>query len=291
MSDVDTAPESVTEFVHEDLFPPKPGGMVDTARKQKAAEQAQIDELPEPAEDLFQHAVPVLDQAAELARARTFSVATGNGNPIVELLGRDDNRRNAIIMTLDQPVVISFSQTAADDPRNTSAGSSDVLAPASSAGEGSVTNPGAAATIATTASVAAGTYVVTATVFLSGTVAAGDLNNFQITGNGVTSVKIVVPAVANTVVTMTATVTTTSAGAIIVKSIGAASGVSAVYNASVVATPASTDTSGTTGTSANGFVLPVNVPLPVNYKGVIYCTAISATASRVSVAAFTNPER
>ena len=62
--------------------------------------------------------VPVDRPGAELARARTFSVSTTGGNPIVELLGRDDNRRNAVIMTLDEPVVISFSQQAAEDPRN-----------------------------------------------------------------------------------------------------------------------------------------------------------------------------
>lgn len=152
----------------EELFPPKPGGMVDTARKQQAAEQAQLDALPEPAAEQFHGAVPVADQAAELARARTFSVSTANNNPIVELLGRDDDRRYAVLLTLDEPVVISFSQQAADDPRN-------------------------------------------------------------------------------------------------------------AVNAA--------------GLSANGFVLPTGVPVPVSYKGVIYCTATSATASRVSVMAFSYSER
>ena len=41
---------------------------------------------------------------------------------------------------------------------------------------------------------------------------------------------------------------------------------------------------------ANGFVLPVNVPLPLNTKSVIYCTATSGTATRVSVAAFSYAE-
>jgi hypothetical protein len=153
----------------EKLFPPKPGGMVDTARKQMAAEQAQLDQLaamPE-APARFKTDVPVNDRAAELARARTFSVSTGNNNPIVELLGRDLNRRNAVVMTLDEPVVISFAQTAAEDPRNE-------------------------------------------------------------------------------------------------------------VNAA--------------GLSANGFVLPVNVPVTISCQGVIYCTATSATATRVSVMAFSYAE-
>jgi hypothetical protein len=112
MTDVLTDPET--------LFPPKPGGMVDTARQRAAAEADQLqalNEAPEPpGKERFD--VGVQDHAAELARARTFSVSTANNNPVVELLGRDDNRRNAMIMTLDEPVVISFAQSAAEDPRN-----------------------------------------------------------------------------------------------------------------------------------------------------------------------------
>ncbi len=154
---------------HEVLFPPKPGGMVDSARQRAQAEADQLDALnaAEPAEESPKFKVPVQDHAAELARARTFSVSTANKNPIVELLGRDDNRCNAVIMTLDEPVVISFAQQAAEDPRN-------------------------------------------------------------------------------------------------------------AVNAA--------------GLSANGFVLPVNVPVTLPAKGVIYCTATSATATRVSVAAFSYSE-
>jgi hypothetical protein len=157
----------ILETDPEELYPPKAGGMVDTARKQKQAEQDQLDSLAEaepPGVSAEPMRVPTQDHGAQLARARTFSVSTANNNPIVELLGQDANRRNAVIMTLDEPVVISFSQQAADDPRN-------------------------------------------------------------------------------------------------------------AVNAA--------------GLSANGFVLPVNVPVPVNYTGIIYCTATSGTASRVSVMAFT----
>ena len=157
-----------TQVSPEELFPPKVGGMVHTARKQRAAEEAQLAALAEAPPPMPGRVVlPVADHGGELGRARTFSVATGGGNPIVELLGRDDNRRNAVVMTLDEPVVIAFSQQAAEDPRNAA-------------------------------------------------------------------------------------------------------------NAA--------------GTSANGFVLPVNVPVTIPYKGVIYCTATSSTATRVSVMAFTYTE-
>lgn len=104
----------------EELFPPRPGGMVDTARRQMADQDAQLQALAdaEPSPGTTRMDVPVADHAAELARARTFSIATGGANPIVELLGADDRRRNAVIMTLDEPVVVSFSQQAAEDPRN-----------------------------------------------------------------------------------------------------------------------------------------------------------------------------
>lgn len=152
----------------EELFPPRPGGMVDTARKQKQAEADQAASLEGAGapDARARNDVPVNDRAAELARARTFSVVTG-GNAIVELLGQDGMRRNAVVMTLDEPVVISFSQQAAEDPRNE-------------------------------------------------------------------------------------------------------------VNAA--------------GLSANGFTLPVNVPLTLNTRSIIYCTATSSTPTRVSVAAFSFSE-
>ena len=103
----------------EELFPPKPGGMVDTARKRAQAEADQLGALgaqPEPPG--VNHPIPVTQRGAELSRARTFSVATGGANPIVELLGQNLNRHSAVVLTLDEPVVISFSQSAAEDPRN-----------------------------------------------------------------------------------------------------------------------------------------------------------------------------
>jgi hypothetical protein len=159
----------MTDTDHDELFPPKPGGMVHTARQQAQAEQDQLQALheAEPQEGRARFEVPVTDRAAELARARTFSVSTTGANPVVQLLGRDDNRRNAVVMTLDQPVVISFAQNSAEDPQNAA-------------------------------------------------------------------------------------------------------------NAA--------------GLPANGFVLPVNVPLPLPTRSVIYCTATSATATRVSIAAFSYPE-
>ena len=103
----------------ETLYPPRPGGMVESARAQAAAESDQLqkilDYLPEPKVKID---VPVMDRGAEFARARTFSIATGANNSTIELLGEDIDRKYAVLMTLDEPIVISFSEQAADDPRN-----------------------------------------------------------------------------------------------------------------------------------------------------------------------------
>lgn len=157
----------MTEQNPEHAYPPKAGGMVDKARQRTAAEQAQADAaVAATVPDNVKIDVPVMERGTELARARTFSVVTGV-NQAVELLGRDPNRRYAVIMTLDQPVVISFNEQSAKDPQN-------------------------------------------------------------------------------------------------------------AVNAA--------------GLPANGFVLPVNVPVPVNSAAVIWCTATSATPTRVSVMAFVYAE-
>lgn len=159
----------MTEQNPEHLFPPKAGGMVDQARQRAAAEQTQAEAAAGVAATMPDNVkidVPVMERGTELARARTFSVVTGV-NQAVELLGRDPNRRYAVLMTLDQPVVISFSEQAAKDSQN-------------------------------------------------------------------------------------------------------------AVNAA--------------GLPANGFVLPVNVPVPVNSAAVIWCTATSSTPTRVSVMAFVYSE-
>jgi hypothetical protein len=105
---------------------------------------------------------------------------------------------------------------------------------------GSVTNPGAFANIAFGGTnLPAGTYQITAVVYLSGTVTSADANNMQITGNGIAggAVRLAYPGVANAPATVSATISTSGSGLIGVQSIGAASGPSAVYNATLLVTP------------------------------------------------------
>jgi hypothetical protein len=172
-------------------------------------------------------AIPVyITEPAEGGRPLT-TLATAKitipaaGGESVRICGRDETRQTMYVLV----------ETAAGIPET-----------ASYSGEGSATDPAAFGTIATTNSVPAGTYQVTATVYLSGTVTGADASNMELFGTGISATKIAYPGVANVPVTFTANITTTGAGAIGVQSIGAASGASAVYNASVVVTPLGTNT-------------------------------------------------
>lgn len=104
----------------EDLFPPTPGGKVDTARKQKEADQAQLAGTPEQDYDGSTYdPVKVQLRVPEVASAATIVVATGDSRGGVwRLVGQDGTRYFAVVMTLDEPVVLCFSQPSALDPRN-----------------------------------------------------------------------------------------------------------------------------------------------------------------------------
>lgn len=105
-------------------------------------------------------------------------------------------------------------------------------------GAGSVTNPGTFTAIAATGNnVPAGLYNVTATVFLSGTVTAADANNMFIGGSNITAVHIAYPGIANVPVTLSTVVQATGGDTLRVINTAAASGGSAIYNASITATP------------------------------------------------------
>lgn len=111
---------------------------------------------------------------------------------------------------------------------------------ASTTVSGQQTSPGAGATIAATAALPAGTYLVSWTVVLSGTLGAGDANNLQLT-NGATQVATSLNAgAAGTYIQQQATVVIPAGGAIVaVKSIAAAT-VGGVYAAQITAAPQAT---------------------------------------------------
>jgi hypothetical protein len=103
---------------------------------------------------------------------------------------------------------------------------------------GTATNPSGGAAIATSGSLSAGKYVVTASTQLTGTVAAGDLNNMQLQVGATVVGKLltVIPVATGNQVNPPVTVDVPASTAVTVNAVGAASGVSAVYAAQIVAT-------------------------------------------------------
>jgi hypothetical protein len=100
----------MTDMDPEELFPPKRGGMVDTARQQQAAESAQLAALPDAsqADSVGGYpAVRVRDEQPDLGIPRTFTLSSAN--PAAQLLPADPGRRSAIILAVDNDVYIGNS--------------------------------------------------------------------------------------------------------------------------------------------------------------------------------------
>jgi hypothetical protein len=99
----------------EDLFPPRPGGMVDSARK---AAQTAADAIPGSddveAADGDYSAIRVVPQAADTFTARSVNVPAGGTSM---LLPEDLNRKRATILvsTSSATVVLSQSRGNADN--------------------------------------------------------------------------------------------------------------------------------------------------------------------------------
>jgi len=108
----------------DELFPPRPGGLVDSARKQAAA-ATPADEPGEDFDGSRYNPVKVQVRVPEIASAGTVVVSTG-GTAVQRIIGTDGERARTILTALDEDVVITFSRVAADDPRNaeTAAGKS-----------------------------------------------------------------------------------------------------------------------------------------------------------------------
>lgn len=102
---------------------------------------------------------------------------------------------------------------------------------------GSATNPTAGTAIASAAVNAQGNWEVVSYPFLSGTIAAGDLNNMGVYVNTVLKFTLPLPAVATTtqpVPAYTIVVACNNGDTVAIKAIANASGASAVYNAALV---------------------------------------------------------
>lgn len=102
----------------EELFPPKPGGMVDSTRQAAQATPEVRQELTDFDGSAYDP-VKVQLRQPEVASSGALVVSTGaGGTAVLRVIGEDGQRYHAVVMTLDQPVVVCFSRTAAEDPRN-----------------------------------------------------------------------------------------------------------------------------------------------------------------------------
>jgi len=99
----------------EELFPPIRGGAVDTARQRAMAEHQQAERaIPITREDPGEYAaIRVRDDAPDLGTART--IVLSSSNPSQQLLPRDDQRRSAIIVAVDNAVWWGFNEGPVQD--------------------------------------------------------------------------------------------------------------------------------------------------------------------------------
>ena len=113
----------------EELFPPKPGGMVDTARKKAAADAGQAAAaaaLPPAAPG--KTPVPVRPEEPDQGTARTVTLSAAN--LVAQLLPRDELRRGAVVLAIDADVWLSYNQGTAEDLSGTSGAGSAFYLPA-----------------------------------------------------------------------------------------------------------------------------------------------------------------
>lgn len=102
-------------------YQPRKGGMVEQARNKQQAEEAQLAEHnASQAAASVRKPKPVTTRSKEpnAFTAKTPIVATGGASAVIQLLGYDVNRQYAIIIALDEPIVLANSLAMANDSRN-----------------------------------------------------------------------------------------------------------------------------------------------------------------------------
>lgn len=130
---VQAAEDVVSAVVHdaEELFPPKPGGLVDRHRRRKAAEEAAREagatgEVAELGRNKVR-AVRTVVESGDLGG--TPSVVLSAANPVARLLPRDSHRRSAVILAIDNDVYITADQGVAWNLQNTTTGTQGFYLP------------------------------------------------------------------------------------------------------------------------------------------------------------------
>lgn len=213
----------------------------------------------------------------------TFPSKFGNGVQL--LLGRDYNRAEAVIRACDQPVILASTmeqaQAAVAAGGQLPAGAS----PLSIALTGSATDPAANTNIINLTGLTNGVdYSVEWATGLEGTVTAADANNMELSSAGIGGnlVAIYPGAIGGPYQQLTVT-GSPSATSLQVKAVAAASGASAVYWATIVATPQN-PAAGVLALPPGGQYLPAGADITLRHCDQVWLAAVSAVAGRVSVA-------
>lgn len=88
----------------DELFPPRPGGLVDSARHGSTQEQPQetatVTDGPRP-----YTAVRVRPEPPDIAAARTITLSAAN--QVLPILGQDGQRRSAVLLAVDNAVYLA----------------------------------------------------------------------------------------------------------------------------------------------------------------------------------------
>jgi hypothetical protein len=167
-----------------------------------------------------------------IAVSATLTCSATAGARQVQLQYCDDSGNPFYNVPLGPPLSASETAKVYGSLANTAptpAGGSETV-------DGSVTNPAASTDISGGLSLAPGTWQLTGTAFLSGTVTAADADNMVVTLQGSYVAQITYPGVVDVPGTATAVVTVASTTGAWVTSSNAASGSGAIYNASITAT-------------------------------------------------------
>lgn len=101
----------------DELFPPRPGGMIDSTRQQNAAAAAQ---LPGTVDDtdgpVAYSAVRVRDEPPDTGTAHTIPLSSAN--PVRRLLPHDPSRRRAVVLAITNDVYLTTDQGAAHNAQS-----------------------------------------------------------------------------------------------------------------------------------------------------------------------------
>jgi hypothetical protein len=130
---VQAVEDAVNAIVHdaEELFPPRPGGLVDRHRQRKAAEEAAREagaagEVAQLGRNKVR-AVRTVVESPDLGG--TPSIVLSAGNPTARLLPRDSHRRSAVILAIDNDVYLTTDPGLAANLAGTAIGTGGFYLP------------------------------------------------------------------------------------------------------------------------------------------------------------------